>query len=108
VDKEISGWDYEKISKQVYGALYEDLVAFGVKEDISALYLTMPLVEHLSINLLGFWHFKLEQKPRESRDGLFHGLLSLNGCPHSSSDLWKFEGSNAPLPSQTCDKIIAF
>lgn len=75
--KEISGWDYERISKLLYRSLFEDLIAFGVKENAPFLCLTMPLVEYLSINLLSLWDFMFEVRPRESYDGLFHGILSL-------------------------------
>lgn len=85
ISKDISGGDYEKISKLLYRTLYNDLVAFSVKENTPFLCLTLPLVEHLSINMLGLWDFMFEVSPGESNDGFFHGLLSLAGVTQLSS-----------------------
>lgn len=109
VNKDISGGHYEKISKLLYRVLYEDLIAFGVKENIPFLYLTMPLVEYLSINFLGMWDFMLEISPRESLDGLFHGILPLRGEAHDTSFNSSFltpRASLDPFSSQNCDKFI--
>lgn len=79
-NKNISGLDYERISKLLYRSLFEDLIAFSVKENIPFFCLTMPLVEYLSINLLSLWDFMFKIRPREFSDGLFHGVLSFTGA----------------------------
>lgn len=107
--KDISGWDYEKISTLLYCALYEDLVAFSVKENTPFFYLTLPLVEHLSIDMLGFWPYLLKVSPHESLDGLFHGILSLIKAQQdvpSNHPLGKTEETNRPFSPQNRDNII--
>ena len=104
--EDISGRDYERVSKLLYRTLYEDLIAFGVKENTPFLCLTLPLVEHLSIDMLGLWPYLMKIRPCESPDGLFHGILSLAGEMHSSSDFWSSELNGDSLALQNCDKII--
>lgn len=75
--KKIRGLTFESLCKIFYLHLYESLIAFGVKEKASSLYLTLDPCEHLCTDLMGFWPYKVQVRPRESKDSLFHGLLYL-------------------------------
>ena len=75
--EEIRGHAFESLCKIFYRNLYESLIAFGVKEKTSFLCLTLDPCEHLCTDLMGFWPYKVQVRPRESKDGLFHGLLYL-------------------------------
>ena len=105
VSQDISGGDYERLSKLLYRALYQDLVAFSIKENTPFLCLTLPLVEHLSIDMLGLWPYLLKVSPHESSDGLFHGILSLTRTT-PSAPRGEIEERNSPFNPQNCDNII--
>lgn len=88
MSEEIGGRDFEKICKILYRALYEDLIVFGIKENIPFLCLTMPLIEYLSINLLGLWSYTFEVRKNASSGGLCHGVLSLTAPTQGVNSFW--------------------
>lgn len=111
----LRGRDFEKSSKALYRALYEDLIVFGIKENAPLLCLTMPLIEHLSIEVLGLWPCLLDVKSTES-DGIFHKLLRLLGTSQETrlackddKTLHKPEEVSPTfqlLSAQKCNKIV--
>ena len=117
ISEDITGRDFEKICKTLYPALYEDLIFFGIKESSPFLCLTMPTIEHLTIDMLGFWPYVLEVRPSASSDGLFHGILSLADTRQELIHFWKNDnnlqvqnllGSLSAfqsLSAQNCNKI---
>ncbi len=76
IDESLTGKEFQKACQRFYCALYENLMAFGVKENAPFLCLTMESVEHLTIEMQGYWPFVFEVKP-SSRDGMYNGVLSL-------------------------------
>ncbi len=72
-----AAFDFEAMGKAFYQRLYRELVSFGAKNDVSFLYLILDPGEYLCTEALGFWPYVVENRPQESIDGLFHGLLSL-------------------------------
>jgi hypothetical protein len=64
-----------------YQKLYQQLVAFGIKEQMDFLCLILEPGEYLCTEVIGSWPYVFEVKPHESRDGLFHGILSLERSP---------------------------
>lgn len=70
-------FDFEALGKIFYQRLYKELVKFGTANDVSFLYLILDPGEYLCTEALGFWPYVVENRPQESMDGLFHGLLSL-------------------------------
>lgn len=82
VKEELSGRAFEKHCKFFYCALMAELIAFGIKETTPFLCLTMTPLEYHSSEMLGrdlqsIWPYAIEVKPESSRDGLFHGVLTL-------------------------------
>lgn len=77
IPEDLRGQDYQKFCRFFYYALLADLIAFGIKENASFLCLTLEPVEYLSINLQAIWPYALEVNPQFSKDGLFHGILTL-------------------------------
>lgn len=72
-----AAFDFEAMGKAFYQRLYRELVSFGAKNDVNFLYLILDPGEYLCTEALGFWPYVVENRPQESMDGLFHGLLSL-------------------------------
>ncbi|OJW50153.1 MAG: hypothetical protein BGO67_02155 [Alphaproteobacteria bacterium 41-28] len=56
---------------------YQQLVAFGMKEKIEFLCMILEQGEYFFTEIIGSWPYVFEVQPHESRDGLFHGILSL-------------------------------
>lgn len=82
--------EFEPYCKAFYQKLYESLVDFGQHNE--ARFLSMILVpgEYLSTEVIGLWPYVLEVKPHETRDGLFHGVLSLSKAePLSPTLVWQ-------------------
>ncbi|HUX79571.1 MAG TPA: hypothetical protein VMW10_07525 [Alphaproteobacteria bacterium] len=82
IHQDITGRDFQKLYKLVYCALMADLIAFGIKETTPFLCVAMtPLeyrsIEMLSINMHNLWDYAVKVKPESSRDGMFHGVLTL-------------------------------
>lgn len=71
----------EVFCKSFYQNLYKQLVEFGMKEKIDFLCLMLEPCEYLCTEVIGSWPYVFEVKPHESRDGLFHGILSLERSP---------------------------
>ncbi len=67
----------ESFCKLFYQNLYQQLVEFGMKKKIGFLCLMLEPGEYLCTEVIGSWPYAFEIKPHESRDGLFHGILSL-------------------------------
>lgn len=86
---DIGARDFESICKIFYPMIYEDLVAFGIKEKASFIYVTLTPVEHLSTEVMGFWPYVLAMRADESSDGLFHGVLALKGSLLKTQWFWK-------------------
>ncbi len=92
MSEEIAGRNFDKICKIIYRTLYEELIVFGIRENTPFLCLTMPLVEHLSINLLGLWPYMFEVRPSAASSGaLCHGILALPGPLQETNSLWKYD-----------------
>ncbi|MDI9640448.1 hypothetical protein QM565_32635 [Geitlerinema splendidum] len=72
-----AAFDFEAMGKIFYQRLYKELVNFGTENNVSFLYLILDPGEYLCTEALGFWPYVVENRPQESIDGLFHGLLSL-------------------------------
>lgn len=84
VESNITGHDFETVCKIFYRALYEDLIAFSIKENFFFLCLTLEPFEQLSIDMQGYWSYALEVKPPPSSNALFHGILTLiDGLPEN-------------------------
>ncbi len=83
------GRDFEFMCKAFYRMIYEDLIAFGIKERTPFICLTMTPTEHLSTEIMGFWPYVLGVKADESSDGLFHGILALKGSKLETQWFWK-------------------
>ncbi|MBA3814466.1 MAG: hypothetical protein H0X26_08300 [Alphaproteobacteria bacterium] len=92
MSEEIAGRDFDKICKILYRSLYEELIVFGIRENITFLCLTMPLIEQLSINLLGLWPYMFEVRPSAASSGaLCHGILALPGPLQGANSFWKYD-----------------
>lgn len=115
MDKILDDRAFEKSSKALYRALYEDLIVFAIKENAPLLCLTMSLVEHLSIEVLGLWPCLLDVKSTES-DGLFHKVLRPLGTSQETRLACKYdkgmreERVSSPdfplLSAPKCNKIV--
>lgn len=113
MDEALTGRAFEKACKALYRALYEDLIVFSIKENAPLLCLTMPLIEHLSIEVLGLWPCVLDIRSSSS-NGLFHKVLQLPGTPQKPVHECKYnkaiEGSMPSSPvsplfsTQNCNK----
>ncbi len=68
---------YESLCKILYRNLYEKLLEFGIKERTDFIWLSLTPVEYLSTELIGFWPYEVRLRPKQSPDGLFHGILPL-------------------------------
>ncbi len=77
VDEDISGRDFERAVKFFYCGLMADLVAFGVKEGTPFLCVTMTNAEYRTIEMNNLWPYAKEVRAELSKDGLFHGVLTL-------------------------------
>ena len=71
----------EAFCQLFYQNLYQQLVAFGMKEKINFLSMVLEQGEYLYTEIIGSWPYVFEVHPDESRDGLFHGILSLTINP---------------------------
>lgn len=69
--------DFEAFCIFFYRELYCRLKEFGAQEDVSYLYVKLIPGEYFCTEVLGSWQYVFEIKPQESKDGLFHGVLSL-------------------------------
>lgn len=69
--------EFEVYFKDLYKNLYEELSQFGAKEKTSILYMILQPAEYLCSEVLGLWPYRLEIRPMESSDRLFHGVLPL-------------------------------
>jgi hypothetical protein len=100
---DITGRDFDSICKIFYRMIYEDLVAFGIKERTSFVCLTLTSIEQLSTEVMGFWPYVLGVRADESSDGLFHGILSLKGSQLETQWFWRdSEFSNQEM--SLCEK----
>ena len=82
IHQDITGRDFEKLCRLFHCALVADLIAFGIKETTPFLCVTMTPLEYRSIGMLSsttqnLWEYAVKVKPESSRDGLFHGVLTL-------------------------------
>jgi hypothetical protein len=62
-----------------YGNLLDVFNDFGDEKKINFLFLTLSKLEYLKTKNHEFWEYLYTVLPEESRDGLFHGILSLDG-----------------------------
>ncbi|MBY0500660.1 MAG: hypothetical protein K2P93_01490 [Alphaproteobacteria bacterium] len=69
--------DFEAVYKSFYFSLYKEFMAFGAKNKIESIYVTLTPGEYLCTEAIGFWPYLMEIRPHESLDGLFHGILCL-------------------------------
>ncbi|OJW49205.1 MAG: hypothetical protein BGO67_04410 [Alphaproteobacteria bacterium 41-28] len=71
----------EAFCQLFYQNLYQQLVTFGRKEKLDFLCMILEQGEYLYTEIIGSWPYVFEVHPDESRDGLFHGILSLTINP---------------------------
>ncbi len=77
VHEDITGRDFERICRLFYCTLLADLTAFSVKVGSPFVCVSMTPFEHTMIEREDVWPYVAQVKPESSRDGLFHGVLSL-------------------------------
>jgi hypothetical protein len=77
LDNEKLFQDFEDFCIFFYRELYKKLKEFGEKEGVNYIYVKLNPGEYFCTEVLGSWSYVFEIKPHESRDGLFHGVLSL-------------------------------
>ncbi len=81
--KEHEGPFSGKQALEVYLDFYCDLLKvfndFGSEKQINFLFLTLSKLEYLKTKSHKLWEYVYKVLPEESSDGLFHGILSLNG-----------------------------
>jgi hypothetical protein len=81
--KEHEGPFSGKQALEVYLDFYCDLLKvfndFGNEKQINFLFLTLSKLEYLKTKSHELWEYVYKVLPEESNDGLFHGILSLDG-----------------------------
>lgn len=77
VDNDLTGRDFEHVCRLFYCALMADLIAFGISKGTPFLCVTMTPTEHQAIKMHEAWPYTGEVRADSSRDGLFHGVLTL-------------------------------
>jgi len=79
LDKNISQEKFGDITKRFYRALYEDLVALSVKEDVKFFCLILTSAEQATTKIMGGWDYLFEYREEKSSNDLSYTILSLNG-----------------------------
>ncbi len=67
----------EVFFQSFYQGLYEALLEFGEKKDVSYLIMQLSADTYVSIKKFSSWPYIAEFSPQNSCDGLFHGILPL-------------------------------
>lgn len=66
-----------KFCQDFYNGLLKQLIKFAQQKKVPFLVLTLPPSEVFKTKTYGRWPYLLEVYPKDARDGLFHGILSL-------------------------------
>lgn len=74
----------EGFSSLFYEKLYDKLVEFGRQKEINFLVMKLSREAYFSSKQVGMWPYVIELKPKNSYDGLFHGVLPLTGKQYES------------------------
>lgn len=78
------GLEFRLFSQIFYRGLYEGLVEFGTKQEISFVIMKLSAEVYLATKESGLWPYVVELKPQNSPDGLFHGILPLSGSQYEA------------------------
>jgi hypothetical protein len=69
----------EELLRSFYQGLYAECVAFGRRQDTNFIIMKLLDEGYIATKELGLWPYVVEIKPKNSSDGLFHGILPLTG-----------------------------
>ena len=76
-DETLSSFDKLDLYQDFYQSLFKKFVAFGKKENANFLVLSLHPTDYFKTITYGYWPFLFEVQPKDSLDGLFHGILAL-------------------------------
>ncbi len=94
IDKENLFADFESFCIEFYEELYEKLKSFGKQNQVNYVYVKLMPADYFSTEILGNWPYVFELSPKDSRDGLFHGVVSLKAAHYETRQDIRIVGYN--------------
>lgn len=74
----------DQFPQNFYRGLYEKLVEFGRKKDLSFIVMRLTQETYEATKEFGLWPYVVELKPETTPDGFFHGILPLRGREYNA------------------------